>query len=82
MNTKLRSETINDLTSSNSAWNTIEYTTNDVLQSDVGTQKSLPTMTIDLRADEKLKSRRSKLEAIGTLLEKAVIKDPFKAPNC
>ena len=31
--------------------------------------------------DQKVGERRSKLDAIGTLLEKAVIANPYKAPN-
>ena len=31
--------------------------------------------------EQKVGERRSKLDAIGTLLEKAVIANPYKAPN-
>ena len=41
----------------------------------------MPHTPIGMADDKKNKNRKSKLDAIGTLLEKAVVTDPYRAPN-
>ena len=77
-------DALNDLASSNSGFITLDQGMSNrggFATDAVSSQQELPPMMVSL-GDDKLKARKSKLEAIGTLLEKAVVRDPYKAPNC
>ena len=41
----------------------------------------LPLTVMGLANEDQLDERKSKLDAIGTLLEKAIIRDPYQAVN-
>lgn len=42
---------------------------------------SMLPFTVNMVSDKQNKERKSKLDTIGTLLEKAIIHNPFKSPN-
>ena len=75
-------EALNDLASSNSGFITLDHTTSNRGGYDgMSSYGNFPSMVVNLRTEDKIKATKGKLEAIGTLLEKAIIRDPYKAPN-
>lgn len=69
------------MASSNSGFVTVDNGRGDYGTECVSSYYDIPNIIVNLRSDDKIKATKGKLEAIGTMLEKSVVRDPYKAPN-